>query len=119
MRNGRLPRSPRWRSLSWEDKMRTLKSPTQERTSFRYCAHPRAACRAGVRRAQPGGGAAARADGYTAACNRCTYCGATHADRSAAHAHHGAARTHRGAADGDRHTRPASNTDTNNRGSVH
>jgi hypothetical protein len=27
MRNGRLLRSPRWRSLSWEDKMRTLKSP--------------------------------------------------------------------------------------------
>jgi hypothetical protein len=30
MRNGRLPRSPRWRSLSWEDKMRTLKSPTSD-----------------------------------------------------------------------------------------
>jgi hypothetical protein len=29
----------------------------------------------------------------------CTYCGATHADRSAAHAHHGAARADRGAAD--------------------
>lgn len=77
----------------------------QERTSFRYCAHPRVACRAGVRRARPGGGAAARADGYTAARNRCAYCGATHADRSAthadrsaAHAHHGAACTHRSAA---------------------
>jgi hypothetical protein len=60
-------------------------------TSFQYCACPRAACRAGVRRAQPGGGAAARADGYSTPCNPRANRGATHADRSAARADSGAA----------------------------